>query len=239
MELEKFGSFVNDTSVFVRYFGGAMAKLAPHVYLSALPFAPTRSLVSARHSGSFPRILRVERRRLSDWPSSKLVISTVGGDVYSVALSPDGQRIVSGSRDGRIRVWNATTGETAAGPFTRHTDSVFSVSFSPDGQHIVSGSRDRTIRVWNATTGETVAGPFTGHVDSVLSVVFSPDGQRIASGSHDGAIRVWDATTRETAAGPFTGHTDSVLSVAFSPDGQRIVSGSSDQTICVWNATTG
>src|SRR6266571_3507383 len=124
MELEKLRSFVNDTSVFVRYFGGGIAKSAPHVYLSALPFAPTSSLVSTQYSSSFPRILRVEHGRLSHWPPSELVISTDGGDVNSVALSPDGQRIVSGSHDGTIRVWNARTGETAAGPFTGHTDSV-------------------------------------------------------------------------------------------------------------------
>ena len=72
-----------------------------------------------------------------------------------------------------IRVWNAMTGETVAGPFTGHTSWVNSATFSPDGQHIVSGSGDRTIRVWNAMTGETVAGPFTGHTDWVRSVVFS------------------------------------------------------------------
>src|SRR6266852_2226569 len=94
----------------------------------------------------------------------------------------------SASDDETIRVWNATTtGEslrkTAAGPFTRHADSVRSVAFSPDGQHIVSGSDDRTIRVWNSMTGETAAGPFTGHTDWVTSVAFSPlaDGQHIVS----------------------------------------------------------
>src|SRR6266702_2534491 len=192
----------------------AMAKSAPHVYLSALPFAPTRSLVSAHYSSLFRRMLHVERGQLSQWPSSEMVISNVGGRILSIALSPDGRRIVSGSSDRTIRVWNAMTGETAAGPFTGHTSEVWSVAFSPDGQRIVSGSHDRTIRVWNAKTGETTAGPFTGHTSSVLSVAFSPDGQRIVSGSDNRTIRVWNATTGETAAGPFTGHTDSVRSVA-------------------------
>src|SRR6266702_2841873 len=117
-----------------------MAKSAPHIYLSALPFAPTRSLISAHYSGSFPRTLHVEHGRLSHWPSSEMVISSVGDKVNSIALSPDGQRIISGSDDGTIRVWNATTGEKEASQFTRHTDSVWSVAFSPDGQRIVSGS---------------------------------------------------------------------------------------------------
>src|SRR6266702_4465294 len=95
-----------------------------------------------------------------------------GGWVLSIALSLDGQRIVSGLGDGRIRAWKATTGEREVGPFTRHTDSVLSVAFSPDGQRIVSGSSDKIIRVWNATTGETEAGPSVGHTDTVWSVAF-------------------------------------------------------------------
>jgi WD40 repeat protein len=130
-------------------------------------------------------------------------------------------------------------GETVAGLFSGHTDSVRSVAFSSDGQHIISGSSDNTICVWDAMMGKTVAGLFSGHTDSVRSVAFLSDGQRIVSGSSDKTIHVWDATTGETVAGPFSGHTDSVWSVAFSPDGQRIVSGSSDNTIRVWDATMG
>src|SRR6266702_726961 len=199
-----------------------MAKSAPHVYLSTLAFAPTSSHVSMHYSSMFPRIPRVKSGRLSHWPSSEMVISNVGGLVNSIALSSDGQHIVSGSEDRTICVWNAMTGEIVAGPFNGHSNPVTSVAFSPDGQHIVSSSKDRTIRVWNAITGETVAGTFSGHSDSVMSVAFSPDGQHIVSGSCDRTIRVWNAMTGETVAGPFTGHMGEA--VAFSPDGPHIVS---------------
>ncbi len=111
-----------------------MAKSAPHVYLSALPFAPTHSLVSAHYSGSLPQILCVECGQLSHWPSSEMVISDVSGEVLSIALSLDGQRIASGSSNETIHVWNATTGEIEVGPFTGHTNGVWSVAFLPDGQ---------------------------------------------------------------------------------------------------------
>ena len=62
------------------------------------------------------------------------------GPVTSVAFSPDGKRIVSGSGDKTVRVWDAATGQPVGAPLTGHTDSVTSVAFSPDGQRIVSGS---------------------------------------------------------------------------------------------------
>jgi WD40 repeat protein len=97
-----------------------------------------------------------------------------------VAFSPDGQHIVSSSCDATSYVWNAMTGEPAAGPFTGHTDSVNSVALSPDGQQIVSGSTDRRIRVSNVTIGNTVTAndvDFTEH--------FMIDGDGWVYGSED------------------------------------------------------
>ena len=105
-------------------------------------------------------------------------------------------------------MWNATTGETVAGPFTGHTDWIRSVAFSPDGQRVVSGSHDGTIRVWNVSTRGTAPGPFTGHVDLVESVAFSPDDQGNFS-SERGSIRTLNATTGNTATtrpADFTDH---------------------------------
>ncbi|KAI0044175.1 WD40 repeat-like protein [Auriscalpium vulgare] len=160
-------------------------------------------------------------------------------EVNSVCFSADGKRVVSGSDDGTIRVWDARTGQMVGGPFIGHTRAVRSVAFSLDGALVVSGSLDGTIRIWNAQTGEMVAGPFTEHTESVLSVAFSFDGGRVVSGSSDETIRIWHARSGKMVAGPFKGHSDSIQSVAFSPDGTQIVSGSRDETIRVWDPQTG
>jgi WD40 repeat protein len=81
----------------------------------------------------------------------------------SAAFSPDGERIVSGSRDSTIRLWNAQTGKAIGEPFMNHTSKVHSVAFFPDGESIVSGSQDNTIILWNAQTGEDTGKPLKGH----------------------------------------------------------------------------
>ena len=70
--------------------------------------------------------------------------------VSLVAFSPDGRRIVSGSSDCSVRLWNAQTGQPIGQPLQGHTDIVFSVAFSPDGRRIVSGSYDRSVRLWDS-----------------------------------------------------------------------------------------
>ncbi|MEA5464867.1 AAA-like domain-containing protein, partial [Leptothoe sp. PORK10 BA2] len=118
-----------------------------------------------------------------------------GAAVLSVAFSPDGQRIVSGSFDNTLRLWDANTGAPIGEPLAGHGDAVWSVAFSPDGQRIVSGSFDNTLRLWDANTGAPIGEPLAGHGDAVWSVAFSPDGQRIVSGSFDNTLRLWDANT--------------------------------------------
>ncbi len=159
--------------------------------------------------------------------------------VYIVAFSPDGQRIVSGSRDKTLRLWDAATGQPVGPPLRGHEDWVSSVAFSPDGRRIVLGSFDKTLRLWDAATGQPVGEPVRGHEDAVSSVAFSPDGRRIVSGSRDKTLRLWDAATGQPVGPPLRGHEDWVSSVAFSPDGRRIVSGSRDKTLRLWEAATG
>ncbi|KAI9131832.1 WD40 repeat domain-containing protein [Acaryochloris sp. CCMEE 5410] len=153
--------------------------------------------------------------------------------IYTIAVSPDGQWWAIGESNGRLQMWDASTGRVL---WIRqeHSGAIRSVAFSPDGQRIVSGSDDKTLRLWDAQ-GNPIGQPWTGHRASVRSVAFSPDGQRIVSGSDDKTLRLWDAQGNPIGQ-PWTGHRASVRSVAFSPDGQRIVSGSDDKTLRLWDA---
>jgi WD40 repeat protein len=69
--------------------------------------------------------------------------------VFSVAFSPDGKTLASGSFDKTIRLWDVAKGQPIGVPLTGHTDKVFSVAFSPDGRTLASGSADNTIRLWD------------------------------------------------------------------------------------------
>ena len=229
--------FIMDGNKFLQNFAGIIDVSMPHLYLSALPFAPCKSILATSLVSQFPKIARVAVGQCEDWPTNQLVLQSHTSSVNSVAFSPDGRHIVSGSRDQTIRVWDAQTGGQVGNLLQGHTDSVNSVAFSPDGRHIVSGSRDQTIQISDTQTDGQVRNPLQGHTDSVKSVAFPPDGRHIVSGSEDQTIQVWDAQTLDVQEGHlFQGHAPSVSPVSFPPDGSHIVSGSDNQTIQVLDA---
>lgn len=165
------------------------------------------------------------------------------GAVTSVAFSPDGIRIASGSDDDTVRLWEVHTGKLLH-TLNGHANMVNSVAFSPDGTLIASGDWQGIIRLWDAHTGENRL-LFDGHTKSVNSVVFSPDGLVLASGSDDSTVRLWEAR-RGKLLNILEGHWSSVNSLAFSPDGTKIASGASSASgdglppvLRMWDVRTG
>ena len=231
--------FVKDEIKFVENFSGIIDKSTPHLYLSALPFAPSESIVAKCLLDKFPGIAKVVVGQHHDWPKSQGVLQQHSDTaICTVAFSLDGRHIASGSDDSTVQLWDVQIGSPVGNPLQGHTSSVLSVTFSPDGRYIASGSYDRTIQLWDAQTGGQVGTSFQGHTSSVNSIEFSPDGRYMVSGSNDRTIRLWDTQTGAQVGNPLQGHTSSVNSVAFSPDGRHIVSGSNDRTIQLWNAQT-
>ena len=155
--------------------------------------------------------------------------------VYGVAISPDGKRIVSGSRDGTIKIWDATTGGELM-ILRGHESSVMSVAFSPDGKWIASGSTDETIRIWDMATGDELT--MLQDEAIVTNVAFSPDGKRLVSGNWNKTIKLWDVAGG-TEIATFQGHEQRISTASFTSDGARVISSSYDKTIRIWDANTG
>ncbi|KAF5366328.1 hypothetical protein D9757_012932 [Collybiopsis confluens] len=162
------------------------------------------------HSG-----VKVERSRGMEiqWERTLHLIH-VGSEVQSVAVSPNGDQVVSGSNDNTVRIWNVQTGQQIGDPLHGHTDWVTSVAFSPDGQQVVSGSYDETVRIWNVQTGQQIRDPLHGHTSRVISVAFSPDCQQVVSGSWDHTVRIWNVQTGQQIGDPLYGHTSRKASQA-------------------------
>ncbi|MBD3191243.1 MAG: DUF4062 domain-containing protein [Candidatus Heimdallarchaeota archaeon] len=184
--------------------------------------------------------------------------------IYACAFSPDGTKILSGSRDSSLKLWDAQTGEELR-TLEGHTREVVACAFSLDSTKILSISRYGAYKLWDASTGEELLDTDLG---SVCSCAFSPDSTRILSASKDGSLKIWDATTGEELQ-EFEGHTTSieipsipqmsptaitpqskskisppksynpVSACAFSPDGTKVISGAKDGTLKLWNVQTG
>jgi WD40 repeat protein len=149
--------------------------------------------------------------------------------INSVAFSPDGKHILTGSADSTAQLWDLK-GNMIQG-FKGHSGEVYSVAFSPDGQWILTGSEDSTARLWNLKG--TMIREFKGHSGEVYSVAFSPDGKMVLTGSEDNTARLWNLNG--TVAQEFKGHSGEVTSVAYSPDSVHILTGSSDSTARLWD----
>lgn len=170
------------------------------------------------------------------------------GEVNTLAFSPDGKILASGSGDNTIKLWEEATGKLLR-TLEGHSFSVSTVAFSPDGMILASGSADNTIKLWEIASGKLLR-TLKGHFDQVNVITFSPDGKTLASGSGDHigiegigmsddyTIKLWEMASGRLLR-TLESHSNIVTTLAFSPDGKILASGSEDCTIKLWEAATG
>jgi WD40 repeat protein len=158
------------------------------------------------------------------------------GKISSVAISPDGQTLVSGCLDRTIKIWNVHTGELLR-TLTGHSEDISSVAISPDGQFLASSSLHcpkSNVKVWNLKSGKLLHNRL-GHKKSARFVAIDFQARILVSASNK--IKIWNLHTGDRLCTLW--HSCAVNAAMISPDGHLLVSGSSDGKIKLWNPHTG
>jgi WD40 repeat protein len=183
------------------------------------------NIMSASEDGSIRQWIRDGESVGEPWSSG-------GGRVASMAVYPDQTMVVSGSADGRLRLWNVEEGSVVGDPWEGHSAQVTCLDWSANAREIASGSQDSTIRRWNPNTGRQIAPPIEIGHGWVYAVKYSPRGDKFASCGYDDVIRVWSKDGKLLIE--IEGHDSAVNSLCWSKDGAYIFSGSRDMTIRKW-----
>jgi WD40 repeat protein len=202
---------------------------------------PQRSLLLAVEAINIS-LRRGEQRLPSAEQALRQAVESTGGTpllghkglITSVAISPDGRRLVTAGADGIARVWDLDDPAKEPVVLLGHEGSITAVAISPDGRRLVTAGGDKTARVWvlNDPAKEPVV--LRGHEGSITSVAISPDGRRLVIAGADGIARVWDLDDPAKAPAVLRGHGWLIRAIAISPDGRRLVTAGVDGTARVW-----
>ncbi len=170
-------------------------------------------------------------------------------EVLSIAVSSDGLKMLSGSTDKIMRLWDISKTDQPVATFEGHTQAITAVAFSSDGKRALSGSADGTIRYWNLTLNDKPGTPQDERLIStfseggvISSVSFSSDRKYMLVGTGNGRLHLWDINRKSPNYGKvirvFSGHSGSVNSAILSASGDLALSGSTDKTVRLWHVHT-
>jgi WD40 repeat protein len=152
--------------------------------------------------------------------------------VTSVSYAPNGQYIVSGGNDDKVKLWD-TVGILLA-TFNGHTQDITQVKFSSTSTELISSSKDKSIRIWDISTGLLVR-TLLGHSGFVNSFDISPDDTKIVSGSTDSLCKIWNYATGDEIITFGVKDSGSVNTVAWSPMGNKIATGNQLSDLMLWD----
>lgn len=186
----------------------------------------------------------VHQRSLID-PGIQLPDGKVAGAAHvslveSLALSPDGKTLASGSFQ-EVVLWDLANGQIRL-RLTGLADRVTALAFSPDGKYLAVGggppSEEGELKLYAVPSAQLLTEIKNAHSDTVLALAFSPDGKYLASGAADKFVKVFEVPSGKFVKA-FEGHTQHVLGVGWTPDGKRLVSGSADNIVKTWDFEKG
>ena len=156
--------------------------------------------------------------------------------VEGLALSPDGNYVLSAADDRTARLWDIKTGQEVQ-RFSGHRAFVYSVAFSSDGQRILTGGANGTVQLWDIESHSELP-ILNAKNDGLWGVEFSPDGKRLATNVVNNVLQVWDLsnerilwTTKDSGL--------ALWALKYSPDGKYLLSGNMDGVTTLWDAKTG
>jgi WD40 repeat protein len=158
-------------------------------------------------------------------------------------FSPDGSKVLTGSRDKTIKLWDVSSGECIR-TFTGHKDDVNSVCFSSDGKRIVSSSHDGSIKLWNIANGRCIRTFPEAHDEMIVDTCISPDGKKLLSDGGDYAVKLWNTATAECVEVQDCRRVGEISNAYFSPDSQRVLfirnwESDSEPSVRLLDASTG